>query len=115
MDSTYTYTGDALLEGDLLQFAIDQQIDNVLGEAHIITSGSFDVLTGLGTQTVVDCQGPALMCSDVVDGLTAYYTAQDIDASDRGAIAWKVDVVVDLGGSFGLADSASTFTATRTD
>ena len=114
-DSDYTYTGDAVLEGDQLTFSIDQQVDNALGVGHIFTTGSFDLKSGTGTQTVVDCQGPALLCSDIVSGSTAFYTAQDLAASDPDAIVWQVNVIVDLGGSFGTADSASTFTATRVE
>ena len=113
VDSTYTYTGDAIVEGDQLTFTLDQEVDNALGLSHIYTSGSFDLTTGTGSQTVVDCRGPDLMCSDIVRGSTALYTAQDLDASDPDAITWKVDVTVVLGGTFGTADSASTFTATR--
>ena len=104
-----------MVDGDQLTFAIDQQVDNALGVAHIFTTGSFDLTTGTGTQTVVDCLGPALMCSDIDRGSTAFYTAQDLDASDPDAITWQVNVAVDLGGSFGTADSASTFMATRVD
>jgi hypothetical protein len=53
------------------------------------------------------------MCSDVVAGSEAPFTAQALEASDRDAITWKVDVSIDLGSSFGVADSASTFSATR--
>ena len=112
-DSEYTYDGDAVLEDDLLTFSIDQQVDNALGEGHIYTTGSFDLASGTGTQTVVDCQGPALLCSGIEIGSTAFYTAQGLDASDPDAIGWQVNVVVDLGGSFGTADSTSAFTATR--
>lgn len=111
-DSVYEYTGDAALDGDRLTFAIDQQVNNALGEGHIYTTGSFDLAAGTGTQTVVDCQGPALLCSGIEIGSTEFYSAQDLDASDPDVIDWRVDVVVDLGGTFGLADSASTFTAT---
>lgn len=111
-DSDYTYTGDAVVEGDQLTFSLDQQVDNALGVSHIYTTGSFDLATGRGTQTVVDCRGAALMCADVVPGSEAPYTAQDLDASDPDAITWKVDVAVDIS-NFGMADSASTFTATR--
>lgn len=113
-DSEYTYTGDAVVEGDRLTFSLDQQVDNALGVSHIYTSGSFDLTTGRGTQTVVDCQGAALMCADVLAGSEAPYTAQDLDASDPDAITWQVDVEVDLT-NFGKADSSSTFTATRDD
>ncbi|MEL6985891.1 MAG: hypothetical protein AAFO29_25905, partial [Actinomycetota bacterium] len=34
VDSEYTYSGDARLDGDVLVFALDQQIDNALGTAH---------------------------------------------------------------------------------
>jgi hypothetical protein len=111
-DSTYTYTGDAVLDGNTFTFAIDQEIVNALGEGHIYTTGSFDLATGTGTQTVVDCQGPALLCSGIVIGSTAYYTAQGLDATDPATITWQVDVAVDLGGTFGVADSTSAFTAT---
>jgi hypothetical protein len=112
-DSTYTYTGDAVLDGDTFTFAIDQQVNNALGEGNIYTTGSFDLASGQGTQTVVDCQGPALLCSGIVIGSTAFYTAQDLDASDPDSITWQVDVAVDLGGTFGIADSESQFTAQR--
>jgi hypothetical protein len=111
-DSAYTYTGDAVVEGDQLTFTIDQQVDNALGVSHIYTSGTFDLTAGTGTQTVVDCRGPALMCSDIAAGTEAPYTAQDLDATDRDAITWSVDVEVSLS-NFGMADSTSTFTATR--
>ena len=113
-DSSYTYTGDARIEDDELVFSLDQEIENALGLSHIYTTGRFDLATGEGTQTVVDCQGAALMCSDVIAGSEAPYTAQDLDASDPDAITWKVDIEVDLE-NFGLADSASTFEATRRD
>lgn len=112
-DSTYTYTGDAVLDGDTFTFAIDQEVLNALGEGHIYTTGSFDLASGTGTQTVVDCQGPALLCSGIVIGSTAFYTAQELDASDPDVITWQVDVAVDLGGTFGIADSESRFTAQR--
>jgi hypothetical protein len=112
-NSTYTYRGDAVVEGDELRFSIDQKVDNVLGTSHIYTSGTFSLETGKGTQTVVDCQGPALMCSDIEAGSEAPFEAQGLDASDRDAITWKVAVSLDLGSSYGMADSASTFTATR--
>ena len=111
-DSAYTYTGDAVVEGDQLTFSIDQQVDNALGVTHIYTEGSFDLTTGQGTQTVVDCRGAALMCSDIEPGSEAPYTAQGLDASDPDAITWRVDIAVDLE-NFGRADSASTFRATR--
>ena len=49
-----------------------------------------------------------------VAGSEAPYTAQDLDASDPDDITWKVEVEVDLE-NFGLADSSSTFDATRRD
>lgn len=111
-DSVYTYAGDAVLVGDQVNFALDQQVDNVLGVGNIFTTGSFDLTSGTGTQTVVDCLGPALLCSDIEIGSTTFYTAQELDATDPDAIVWQVDVVLDLGGSFGTADSRSTFLAT---
>jgi hypothetical protein len=112
-NSDYTYTGDALVDGDRLTFAIDQEVDNALGVGHIYTTGVFDLAGGTGTQTVVDCLGPALLCSDIVNGSTAFFAVDALDASDPDAITWQVNVAVDLGGSFGIADSASTFVATR--
>jgi hypothetical protein len=87
-------------------------VTNVLGFSHIYTTGSFDLTTGNGTQKVLDCQGPALMCSDIVAGSEAPYTAQDLNASFPDSITWNVNVEVDLT-NFGTADSMSTFTATR--
>jgi hypothetical protein len=110
-DSAYSYTGEALIEGNQLTFVIDQQVVNVLGFSHIYTKGVFDLTTGNGTQTVIDCAGPALMCSNIVPGSEAPYTAQELNASNRDVITWKVNVEVDLT-NFGLADSASTFAAT---
>ena len=115
VDSVYRYTGDAVIEDDKLLFAIDQEIDNALGVGNIYTTGSFDLTTGTGTQTVVDCLGPALLCSDVVNGATSIYTAGDLDASDPDEVSWRVDLTVLLSGSFGSADSASGFVAQRTD
>ena len=112
-NSVYTYSGDVVLEGDRLTFSIDQKVDNALGVGHIYTTGSFGLASGTGTQTVVDCQGPALLCSGIEIGSTAFYAAQRLDTSDLDAITWQVDVAVDLGGSFGIADSMSAFSATR--
>ena len=115
VDSDYSYSGDAVLEGAQVTFAIDQAITNILGDANIYTSGTFDLATGVGAQTVTGCAGPPLMCSGIETGTTSLYEAQNLDASDVDAIVWDVDVVVDLGGSFGLADSTSTFTASRVE
>lgn len=111
VDSEYRYTGDAILDGDVVTFAIDQQIENQLGLANIFTTGSFDLVSASGTQTVVDCAGPALMCSGIDIGSTGFYSAQDLQADDPDAISWTVDAAVNLGGSFGTADSSSTFRA----
>ncbi len=115
VDSVYRYTGDAVIEDGKLRFAIDQEIDNALGRGNIYTTGSFDLATGTGSQTVVDCLGPALLCSDVVNGVTSIYTAGDLDSLDPDDISWRVDLAVLLSGSFGSADSASGFVAQRTD
>ena len=80
----------------------------------LYTTGSFDLTTGEGTQTVIECQGPALMCSNIVPGSQAPYTAQELNASNLDAITWKVNIEVDVT-PFGMADSASTFSATRKD
>jgi hypothetical protein len=114
-DSDYTYTGEAILDDDQLTFSIDQEVDNALGVGHIYTTGTLDLTTGTGTQTVVDCLGPALLCSDIDIGSTADLEADDIDIDDDTTgriITWDIDVVVDLGSSFGAADSTSTLVAT---
>ena len=64
---------------------------------------------------MVDCQGPALLCSGIEIGSTEFYTAQALDVSDPDVVTWRVDVVIDLGGTFGIADSSSEFTASRVD
>ncbi len=113
VDSSYIYTGDALVEDNQLTFLIDQLVSNILGNSHIYTTGTFDLTTGTGTQTVIRCDGPVLMCSNIEPGSVAPYTAQELNTSIPGIISWKVNVEVDLGASFGMADSASTFFATR--
>jgi hypothetical protein len=60
----------------------------------LYTTGSFDLTTGEGSQ--------------------APYTAQELNASNLDAITWKVNIEVDVT-PFGMADSASTFSATRKD
>ena len=101
------------MAGNKLSFAIDQRVTNQLGVDNIFTTGSFDLTTGTGTVTVVDCVGPALLCSDIEPGSATFYTAEALEASDADAITWQVNVVIDLGNSFGIADSSSTFAATR--
>ncbi len=113
VDSSYAYTGDAILSGQSLSFTIDQEITNLLGVANVFTSGTLDIATGVGTQTVTGCLGPALMCSGIAEGTTSLYAPQDVDASNPDAITWSVDVVVDVGGTFGLADSTSSLIATK--
>jgi len=111
VDSEYSYSGDARLDGDLLVFAIDQQIDNALGTAHITTTGQLDLTTGTGTQTVVGCDGDGLLCAGIESGSTEPYTVQVLDSGDPEVLSWQIDAAVDLGGSFGVADSASTIVA----
>ena len=113
VNSSYTYRGDARIDGEQLTFAIDQEIDGQLGVGNIFTTGSFDLRTGTGTQTVVDCLGPALLCSDIVPGTTSIYEVDPLDASDPDSITWRVDLTLVLTGSFGTADSASAFEAVR--
>lgn len=112
VDSVYTYTGDARIDDGRLVFAIDQEISNGLGVGNIFTTGSFDLATGTGTQTVVDCLGPALLCSDIVNGSTSIYTAGTLDAGNQDSLTWSVDLTIVLGGAFGVADSESSFAAT---
>ena len=111
VDSDYTYTGDARIDDGQLAFAIDQEISNGLGVGNIFTTGSFDLATGTGTQTVLDCLGPALLCSDIVNGSTSLYTVAELDAVDQDAITWRVDLAIILGGAFGISDSESSFAA----
>ncbi|MBT8207385.1 MAG: hypothetical protein KJO18_03855 [Acidimicrobiia bacterium] len=112
-NSIYTYSGDAVLDGEQLTFAIDQEINNALGLGNIYTTGDFDLTSGSGTVTVVDCVGNALLCSDIEPGFSTFYATEALEASDVDAISWQVNVIVDLGSSFGIADSASSFEATR--
>jgi hypothetical protein len=119
VDSTYVYSGAAMLEGNELHFNIDQQIDNALGRGNIFSSGSFDLTTGLGTATLESCFGPPLMCAavDPVVGTpdaTSEYVAQNLDASDRGEISWDVIMTLVIAG-FGEADSVSSISATAVD
>ncbi len=113
VDSDYSYTGDARLEGDVFVFAIDQQIDNAIGTAHVFTTGRFDLTTASGTQTVVLCEGSGLLCTGITSGSTNFYTAQNLDRADGETITWEVNAVIDLGGTFGIADSESTIIATE--
>ena len=117
VDSQYTYSGDALIDGDELVFSLDQEIVNTLGTGNIFTTGRFDLDTGTGTQTVVDCLGPALLCADVVSGETSIYTVNDweVQLSDPPIVIWRVELAIVLGGAFGTADSASVITATPVD
>jgi len=115
VDSTYDYSGAATPSGNNLEFIMDNHIENVLGESHIITTGSFDLTTGLGTQTVLGCYGQVLMCAgvDPVIGTpeaTTDYTAENLDASDMDNITWDLIFVVTVPG-FGEADSDSSFAA----
>ena len=115
VDSTYTYSGAGILSGNELYFTIDQLIENALGETHIITSGSFDLTTGLGTSTVENCFGPTLMCAGVdpligTPDATSEYTASNLNASDLDCITWDVIFTLSVPG-FGEADSNSSFTA----
>jgi hypothetical protein len=114
VNSTYRHKGDALVEGNQLTFLIDQEVTNILGISHIYTTGTFDLTTGTGTQTVIRCDGPPLMCSNIVPGSQAPYTAQELNGSNPDAITWEANVEVDVP-PFGTADSASTLSATRKD
>ncbi len=115
VDSTYTYSGAGTLSENELSFTIDQFIENALGESHIITSGSFDLTTGLGTSTVENCIGPTLMCAGVdpvigTPDATSDYTASNLNAVDTDCITWDVTFSLRIPG-FGEADSSSGFTA----
>jgi hypothetical protein len=115
VDSTYNYSGAGILSGNELYFTIDQFIKNALGETHIVTSGSFDLTTGLGTSTVENCIGPTLMCAGVdpligTPDATSEYTASNLNASDLDCITWDVIFTISVPG-FGEANSQSGFTA----
>jgi hypothetical protein len=115
VDSNYTYTGSATLSGNNVEFTIDQEIQNALGISHIITSGSFDLTTGLGTSTVENCIGPVLMCAEAdpligTPDATSEYTASNLNASDLDCITWDVIFTLSVPG-FGEADSHSSFNA----
>jgi len=115
VDSTYTYSGAGILSGNDLYFTIDQFIQNALGETHIITTGSFDLTTGLGTSTVDNCIGPSLMCAGVdpligTPDATSEYTASNLNAADPDCITWDVIFTLSVPG-FGEADSNSGFNA----
>jgi len=115
LDSNYTYTGAATLSGNNLEFTIDQEIQNALGSSHIITTGSFDLTTGLGTSTVMSCSGVVLVCASVdpligTPDATSEYTASNLNASDLDCITWDVIFTLSVPG-FGEADSYSSFTA----
>jgi hypothetical protein len=115
VDSKYTYTGGATLAGNNLKFTIDQAIQNALGRSHIITTGAFDLTTGLGTSTVEQCVGPTLMCAGVdpligTPDATSEYSALNLDVSDLDCITWDVIFTLSVPG-FGEADSYSSLTA----
>ena len=119
VDSNYVYSGSANLEGDELFFTIDQQIENALGEGHIISSGSFDLTTGVGISTIEECIGPALVCSGVdpligTPDATSDYITENLDASDRNQITWDVIFTMNIPG-FGEADSNSSLSAVAVD
>jgi hypothetical protein len=98
-----------------MNFVIDQLVENAIGESHIVTSGSFDLTTGLGTSTVESCSGAVLVCAGVdpvigTPAATSDYTALNLDASDPDNITWEVSFVLSVAG-FGEADSHSSFAA----
>jgi hypothetical protein len=98
-----------------MDFIIDNQIQNALGEAHILTTGTFDIRTGLGTTTVIGCTGALLMCAGVdpvidTPDATTPYSADNLDASDTDNISWDVIQILTVPG-FGDADSNSSFSA----
>jgi len=58
-----------------------------------------------------DCIGNGLMCTGIDPGDVALYTVQELDPSDPNSITWQLNTAIDLGGRFGVADTASTITA----
>ncbi|ARN75705.1 hypothetical protein [Oceanicoccus sagamiensis] len=117
VDSSYVYTGTANIEGNTLSFELSQAIDNLLGLSTIVTTGFFDLTTGLGEQTATSCTGQALVCDPVTaivgtpEATSVYDVSNSLDASDRSNISWSQILVIDTGDT-GLADSNSIFTAT---
>jgi hypothetical protein len=120
VNSTYTYYGGGSISGNNLEFYLDQTINNILGESHILTSVSFDLTTGLGTSTLEGCTGPALMCADVNPKIgtpegTSEYTATNLDNSGSpDNMTWEVNFELFIDG-MGWADSASSLAATLGD
>ncbi len=94
-DATYTYSGAGTLSGVYMDFAIDQLTTNTVGQSHIISSGSFDLTTGLGTSTVESCTGPEHMCAGVAliigtPDATSVYTALNVNEPNPDNITWDV-------------------------
>ncbi len=115
LDATYAYFGGATLDGNDVEFIIDQLTVNVLGESHIFMSGTFDRTTGMGTQTVLGCSGHVLVCSSVdplvgTPEATTPYEALNLDVSDLDNISWDVAFELTIP-SVGTADANSSLTA----
>jgi hypothetical protein len=119
VNSTYTYYGGGSLDGNYLNFYVDNQTVNVLGTTHMLFSVSFDYTTGDGIQEVLSCTGSALMCAEVnpligTPDAISDYPVSNVDYSDLDNITWDVNMVLEIPG-LGLADSESSLAATLGD
>lgn len=114
IDSIYWYVGDGDLVGDEFTYTVDLRILNVLGETHHITTATFDINTGIGTQIFLSCIGSPLVCGPqehLLNVVLDYDNSETLDISDLENITWKEIVVEDLGLA-GVGDSYSEFFAT---
>jgi hypothetical protein len=117
VNSTYSYLGAASLDEEgIFTVNMDQTVDSVLGEAHMIWTLWFDTADGEGQQTITACYGPGMLCGAVNQDIaagnnTTPYAAQNLVVSeDMETITWDYSIDVDLG-EYGVADSDSSFTA----
>ncbi len=120
VDSTYTYYGGGTLSGDILDFYLDQTIQNVLGESHMIFSVSLDIGTAEHTQELLSCTSQSiLMCAEAnpIIGTAAaisIFDAENLNTADMDNITWDVNFEVEIA-AMGTADSASSYTAALGD
>jgi hypothetical protein len=119
VNSTYTYYGGGSLDGNNLNFYVDNETVNVLGTTHMLFSVGFDYTTGVGIQEVLSCTGSALMCAEVnpligTPQAISDYPVSNVDYSDLDNITWDVNMVLDIPG-LGLADSESSLAAVLGD
>jgi hypothetical protein len=108
-DQQFTYTGDGNLVGNNLDLEVAQLVESVLQDTTIITAYSFDIDTGIGTITVLDCFGEEVICADVIIwiGIPQPFTWDAFDGSNPLDVFWIVSQQVESpgGGSTGEAFS----------